>query len=84
MLRTKDILDEKDPRVRAKNTEVEFPLCEEYKSIIPEIKKKTFRNGKHMTVGYIEYDEKNYREKIKAMEDLMRQICSGQYIFKTE
>lgn len=31
MLRTKDILDEKDPRVRAKNTEVEFPLCEEYK-----------------------------------------------------
>ena len=29
MLRTKDILDEKDPRVRAKNTDVEFPLCDE-------------------------------------------------------
>ena len=26
MLRTKDILDEKDPRVRAENTDVEFPL----------------------------------------------------------
>lgn len=26
MLRTKDILDEKDPRVRAKNTDVDFPL----------------------------------------------------------
>ena len=31
MLRTKDILDEKDPRVRAKNTNIEFPLNEEYK-----------------------------------------------------
>ena len=27
MLRTKDILDEKDPRVRMKNTDVTFPLC---------------------------------------------------------
>jgi len=64
--------------------DVRRSLYECCKSIIPEIKKKTFRKGKHMTVGYIEYDEKNYREKIKAMEDLMRQICSGQYIFKTE
>ena len=39
MLRTKDILDEKDPRVRAKNTDVEFPLCDEYKNIIPEMLK---------------------------------------------
>ena len=29
MLRTKDILDEKDPRVRAKNTDVDFPLNDE-------------------------------------------------------
>ena len=34
MLRTKDILDEKDPRVRAENTDVEFPLSLEYKNII--------------------------------------------------
>ena len=26
MLTNKDILDEKDPRVRAKNTDVDFPL----------------------------------------------------------
>ncbi len=39
MLRTKDILDEKDPRVRAKNTNIEFPLNEEYKNIIPEMLK---------------------------------------------
>ena len=39
MLRTKDILDEKDPRVRAQNTNIEFPLNEEYKNIIPEMLK---------------------------------------------
>lgn len=39
MLRTKDILDEKDPHLRAKNTDVEFPLKEEYKNIIPEMLK---------------------------------------------
>ena len=39
MLRTKDILDEKDPRVRAKNTDVDFPLNDEYKDIIPEMLK---------------------------------------------
>ena len=51
---------------------------------MPEIKKKPFHKGKHMTVAYIEYDEKNYQEKIKAMENLMRKIGSGQYMFKTE
>ena len=39
MLRTKDILDEKDPRVRAENTDFEFPLSLEYKNIIPEMLK---------------------------------------------
>ena len=59
-------------------------LYEYCKSIMPKFDKKAFRVGKHMTVGYIDYDEKNYREKIKAMEDLMRGIGNGQYIFKTE
>ena len=53
MLKTKDILDEKDPRVRAKNTEVEFPLCEEYKSIIPEMLK-------HLRYSQIEKLSKKY------------------------
>ena len=39
MLRTKDILDEKDPRVRGVNTDVDFPLTDEYKNIIPEMLK---------------------------------------------
>lgn len=53
MLRTKDILDEKDPRVRAKNTDVEFPLCDEYKKIIPEMLK-------HLRYSQIEKYSKKY------------------------
>lgn len=53
MLRTKDILDEKDPRVRAKNTDVTFPLCDEYKNIIPEMLK-------HLRYSQIEKYSKKY------------------------
>lgn len=53
MLRTKDILDEKDPRVRAKNTDTEFPLCDEYKNIIPEMLK-------HLRYSQIEKYAKKY------------------------
>lgn len=54
MILTKDILDEKDPRVRAKNTLVEFPLNEEYKSIIPEMLK-------HLRYSQIEKYSKKYK-----------------------
>ena len=53
MLRTKDILDEKDPRVRAKNTDVTFPLSDEYKNIIPEMLK-------HLRYSQIEKYSKKY------------------------
>ena len=53
MLKTKDILDEKDPRVRAQNKEVEFPLCDEYKAIIPEMLK-------HLRYSQIESLSKKY------------------------
>lgn len=53
MLRTKDILDEKDPRVRAKNTDVTFPLDDEYKKIIPEMLK-------HLRYSQIEKYSKMY------------------------
>ena len=33
---------------------------------------------------YVDFDETNYYEKIKMMENLMRAIVSGQYKFKTE
>ena len=37
MLRTSDILDEKDKHLRAKNTDVEFPLPEETKKLINDM-----------------------------------------------
>jgi len=53
MLRTKDILDEKDPRVRASNSDVQFPLNDEYKKIIPEMLK-------HLRYSQIEKYSKKY------------------------
>ena len=37
MLRTKDILDEKDIRVRAKNIDCTFPLSKEEKQLIHDM-----------------------------------------------
>ena len=37
MLKTRDILDEKDKRLRAKNIDVEFPLKEETKKLINDM-----------------------------------------------
>ena len=37
MLKTKDILDEKDKRVRAKNEEVTFPMSNEDKKMIKDM-----------------------------------------------
>lgn len=54
MLLTKDILDEKDPRVRAKNTDVDFPLCEEYKNMILEMLK-------HLRYSQIDKYAKKYK-----------------------
>ena len=78
MLRTKDILDEKDPRVRAKNTDVTFPLSDEYKKIIPEMLK-------HLRYSQIEkYSRKKaiseliksqkINEKISAIEIYMKHL----------
>ncbi len=54
MLVTKDILDEKDPRVRAKNVPVTFPLNETNKKIIPEMLK-------HLRYSQIEKLAKKYK-----------------------
>ena len=31
--------------------------------------KKKYVNGKYMTIGYLEYDEKNYEKKFKAIHN---------------
>lgn len=53
MLRTKDILDESDPRVRAENKPVTFPLNDTNKNIIPEMLK-------HLRYSQIEKLSKKY------------------------
>ena len=53
MLRTKDILDESDSRVRASNTDVTFPLNDTNKNIIPEMLK-------HLRYSQIEKYSKKY------------------------
>jgi len=32
-----------------------------------------------MTIGYIEYNEKNYKEKIEQMQAIMQSIVDGEY-----
>ncbi|WP_303871934.1 PD-(D/E)XK nuclease family protein [Acetobacterium wieringae] len=61
--------------------EIRWSLHNYFKNKIPDLKKKTFRKGKCMTLGYIEYNEKNYREKINQMEEAMNSITNGGYVF---
>ena len=53
MLKTTDILDEKDPRLRAKNIEVTFPLTKEEKKIIHDMLE-------HLYLSQIEKEAKKY------------------------
>lgn len=68
--------------VTEKSNEVRWSLFDYFKSRTPEFQKKVFKNGKHMTIGYITYDEKNYKEKINLMQDIMESIANGGYKFK--
>lgn len=64
-----------------KTQEIRLSLHNYFKSKVPDLKKKSFRIGKCMTIGYIEYNEKNYREKINQVEDVMNSIRNSTYIF---
>ena len=53
MLKTKDILDEKDPILRAKNTEVTFPLSSKEKKLIHDMLE-------HLYLSQIEEEAEKY------------------------
>lgn len=53
MLKTKDILDEKDKRLRAKNTDMDFPLTDDEKKIINEMLE-------HLHLSQIEEEAEKY------------------------
>lgn len=44
-----------------------------------KFEKKKFRNGGHLTLGYIEYDETNYKDRIELMQNLMQSIVNDKY-----
>lgn len=58
---------------------VRWSLYDYFSSRIPGFKKKSFRKGKWMTVGYIEYNETNYKEKIQIVQNIMKSITNGEY-----
>ncbi len=53
MLKTSDILDEKDPKLRAKNTDVDFPLTKKEKDTIHDMLE-------HLYLSQIEEKAKKY------------------------
>lgn len=60
-------------------TDVRWSLYKYIKGKVPYFNKKPFKKGKWMTVGYVEYNEIDYREKITLMENMMKSIVSGEY-----
>ena len=60
-------------------TNIRWNLYRYFDSKISGFKKKTFRQGKWMTIGYMEYNEKNYKEKIEQMQAIMQSIVDGEY-----
>ncbi len=61
--------------------EIRWDLFEHLKKEVLGFKKKTFKQGFWMTVGYIEYDEKNYSDKINEMQNALNTIINGEYTF---
>ncbi len=53
MLKTSDILDEKDPRVRAKNSDFEFPISDKDKKLIDDMLE-------HLYLSQIEEEAEKY------------------------
>lgn len=61
------------------SVDVRWSLYQYIKVMVPYFTKKAFQKGKSMTIGYIEYDENNYKEKIDLMEKVMASIENGTY-----
>lgn len=58
---------------------VRWSIYNYIKNLVPDFKKKTFRTGQWMTVGYIEYDENDYLDKIALMQDVMKSFIERKY-----
>ncbi|MBF4805599.1 MAG: hypothetical protein HXM47_03260, partial [Pseudoleptotrichia goodfellowii] len=47
-----------------------------------EFKKKAFRSGKYMTVGYLEYDYENYKKKIKCLQEILESLRNDEKLLE--
>ena len=65
-----------DQKVRKEKTNFCNSFC---KKDTVDFKQKKIGNGKHMTLGYIEYDETNYNDRIELMQNLMQSMVYDKY-----
>ena len=66
--------DPKDNHRRA--SEIRRELYESLKKKLPDFKKKTFRPGIYMTVGYLTYNENNYNARVTKVKRALDEIAA--------
>lgn len=55
-------------------SDVRWQLYSYFAEKIPEFKKKTFKRGKHMTVGFVEYTFENYKQVFEMVEKAIDEL----------
>ena len=59
---------------RDKVKEIRYKLFDYFKENISDFTKKKFRGGESMTVGFVQYNEKNYEERINEMQKVANKL----------
>lgn len=60
-------------------TEIRHKIYQRLHEYIGEdFQKRTFRKGVYMTVGYVNYDEQNYKETLLGMKQALRSLLLGE------
>lgn len=74
-------VDEKQSPDMEAVSEMRWKLYEYFRAYLgEEFKKKSFRQGMHMTIGYIQYDEQNYASLIMKMRDALLSLKNNNFL----
>ena len=57
-------------------SEIQHALYEALRNKLPDFKKKTFRPGIYMTVGYLTYNENNYNARVTEVKRALDEIAA--------
>ena len=57
-------------------SEIRRALYESLRNKLPDFKKKTFRPGIYMTVGYLTYNENNYNARVSEVKRALNEIAA--------